>query len=379
MNLHPEKTNDALKAARARVTYLTDQLWDRYVERLEAMRLIAEAKKGAGDTAFPIFLPQREQDQRAKYRALALKVGVDPNMADVFVYMLMSAGKAAQLDYLHRETIFDTVRPRDVELRKNLLALTAHVAASYGQHYGEGKTGWGIESARETMLIERITGLFRGGTAVNLGCADGTLVTPILGGIFDRVIGYDISPHMIREASRKFPGYEFIVHDLDTWVPLPDGSVNLVVANSGAASEVCNGNPFSEVGRLLTRGGFAFLSFYNQDALINKWRAPWPNTFTVTMNPYNDTIMVPVEGEHDSVSIYWINASIVTAEDLTGWASDAGLRIELIESSSPLWDDKPPEFFNHPDAVRSALAYEDMHADVPPYIGQYLRVIVRKG
>lgn len=374
-----ENTNESLEKARARVSEVTEELFHLYVERLRCMRQIANAKKGHdGIDDFPVFLPLREQQLRTRFRAKAVEEGIDSDMADMFLSMLMSAAKFQQLSILGRETIFDTHRPSEDVLRENLLELTSFVADDYTR-YGQGMPGWQHVMVREIELLGNVVSMFvNGGTAVDLGCADGGRVAPLLSRTFGKVTGYDISPRMVAAAAKKFPACTFMVHDLDTCVPLPDGSVNMIVSNSGTASEILGGNPFREVSRLLTRGGLAFLSFYNRNAITNEWWTPWPNTFTVTINPYNDTILVPVVRDDGLVRVYWINARSVTADELHAWATEAGLTVQLLESSSPLWDDKPSEFFRHKQAVRRVLEDERLNAEKTPYLGQYLRIIVGK-
>lgn len=66
------------------------------------------------------------------------------------------------------------------------------------------------------------------GRVADLGCGPGHIVDH-LAGLGVEAIGYDLSPAMIREARRAFPGSEFRVGDL-TSLGLPEGSVAGIVA-----------------------------------------------------------------------------------------------------------------------------------------------------
>jgi hypothetical protein len=79
-----------------------------------------------------------------------------------------------------------------------------------------------------------------------------------------------------------------------------------------------------------------------------------------------------------SAHVFWIYGRAVDEKDVYTFAQQVGLSIETIESSSPVWDDKPPEFFKHQEAVNLAMEYEKKHAHIAPYLGQYLRVVVKK-
>jgi len=371
-----EATTFDLEKARGKITTITDQMVDLFCERQKVMREIAEAKNGSGDTNLPIYLPQREQELISRYQRTAEENNVDPNMMGMLMSMLMSAAKFAQMEILNRKTILDVERPSKTLLRGNLMSLTAEVAATYGK-YDEQAEGTHIECVRERQLLENLTDLRQGNIAINLGCADGTHVTDIIRKKFKRVIGYDLSPDMITCAKKKYPDCEFHVHDLDENIPIEDASVDLVVANFGAASEVCV-NLWQEMSRVLQPGGCAYLSFYNKDALVTRWWTPWSNSFKITINPHNDTIMVPLATEDGSEKVFWIHGKSITEREVYANAQSYNLEVSRIESSSPLWDDKPPEFFKHDGAVDAAMKYEAAHTHIPPFLGQYLRVVIKK-
>ena len=371
-----EATTLDLEKARERVTSIADDIARLFCERQKAMRQIAEAKNGNNDSHLPIYLPQREQELLVRFRKIAEEYEVDPGIMEMFMTMLMSLAKFAQMEILDRSTILDTERPKLASLKENLLALTKVVAEHYDQ-YDNGKEGTHIECVRERQLFEGLINVHQGGVAVNLGCASGDHVTDILGQNFQRIVGYDISPDMIKSAKMRYPEHEFCVHDLDDGIPHDDNSVDLLIANFGTASEVCQ-QLWEESRRVLRQGGIAYFSFYNQDALVTKWWTPWSNAFNITINPHNDTVMVPCVDSDGNPNVYWIHGKSVSDKDVRASALSQGLEVLRIESSSPLWDDKPPEFFKHEAAVKAATAYEEGHAHIPPFLGQYLRVIVKK-
>lgn len=371
-----ETTNFNLEKARKRVTEVTSQIVNLFCDRQKLMRKIAEAKNKSGGAHLPIFLPQREQETLSHFREVAKEKNVDPDMMDMLISMLMSAAKFTQMDILKRQTILDTKRPDKDLLKKNLLTLTAEVATTYDL-YDKQAEGTHIECIHERQLLKELAVLYRNGTAVNLGSANGNHVTSTIEEGFQRIVGYDISRNMIACAKTKYPDHEFYVHDLDNGIPLEDASADLVIANFGAASEVCV-NLWQETSRVLRSGGRAYFSFYNKDALVTRWWTPWSNSFRITINPHNDTIMVPLIDGDGSAQIFWIHGKSITEKDVYINARSSGLEVYRIESSSPLWDDKPPEFFKHAGAVESAMEYETTHAHVPPFLGQYLRVVVKK-
>lgn len=372
-----ETTNRALEDARKRMTETTNEIARLFCERQKDSRFIAQAKKAAdGGNKLPIFLPQREQELLAKYRLLAEENHVDPKMMDMLISILISSSISEQMSLLGRRTALDRQRPDMRTLKDELLSLTKMVASSYDE-YDKLAEGTRAECLREKYLLQNLTHLQQGDIAVNLGCANGIHVTNVLKKHFNRVIGYDISPDMIASAKHHFPEDEFYIYDLDNGIPLDDQSVELVVANFGAGSEVCE-NLWSETARVLRAGGRAYFSFYNKDALVTKWRTPWANSFMITINPFNDTLMIPMADDDGHTHVFWIHGKSITVENIYTQANSHDLEVESVESSSPLWDDKPPEFFEHKAAVDSALAYENANAHIPPYIGQYLRVIVQK-
>jgi len=376
MNSVREASNFNLKEARKQVTKITEAIVDLFCERQGIMQDIANAKSGNGEEHLPIYLPQREQELLARFRVKSKEKNVDPDMMDMLVSMLMSAAKFAQMDILQRHTTLDTTSPEPEQLREDLLALTSAVAETYDE-YDESAEGTHMECVREGELLQQLSELHQSGVVVNLGCANGTQVTKLISSRFERVIGYDISPHMIECAKGKFPDCEFYVHDLDTGIPLEDESIDLVIANFGAASEVCK-NLWQETARVLRPGGRAYFSFYNQAALVTQWWTPWSNSYRITINPHNDTIMVPIAEENGSVQVYWIYGRSVDEKDIYSNARAHGFELRRVESSSPLWDDKPREFFKHQAAVQAAMEYDKAHAHVAPYLGQYLRVVVKK-
>lgn len=60
---------------------------------------------------------------------------------------------------------------------------------------------------------------------------------------------------------------------MECGIPAEDASVDFVVANFGSASEISS-DIFPEISRVLTSGGVAYLSFYNNSALSNTWWQP---------------------------------------------------------------------------------------------------------
>ena len=373
----PEQTNRRLEEGRAGLTEHTLKMARQFCERFPFMDIIAKAKKSAGGVNLPIFLPQREEELLAQCREIAREYGVDQDMMDQYILYLIFVGSSAQKKILNRSTTLDrnTIDPRI--LRKDLLRLTASIARTYKQ-YDAHAHGTHLELMREqAILTDLIRTMNDRGTALNLGCATGTFVTETLGKYFLHAIGYDISQEMITEARSNFPDYEFHCCDLASAIPYRDHSVDLLVANLGAASEVTQ-EIWAEAQRLLRPGGTGYFSFYNKNALSTKWQTSRSNAFRILVNPFNDTVSVPFVESDGSPKALWIHGKSFTEKEIRSNAQKNGLEILGIESAGPQWDNMPPWFFHSEEAVKTASAYDAAHGCVPPYLGPYMNVTFRK-
>lgn len=93
---------DPLAELRARLDRLDDRILDLLVERNAVIREVSVAKVASG---LPIFVPGREGDKAASFRRRAAERGLDPEWAEDFLRMVMSASRASQsLDRFPRAT-----------------------------------------------------------------------------------------------------------------------------------------------------------------------------------------------------------------------------------------------------------------------------------
>jgi chorismate mutase / prephenate dehydrogenase len=84
---------DPLGDLRARLDDLDERILALLGERNEVVRLVAEAKVTNG---LPVFVPGREGEKVRSFRRLALAHGLDPEWAEDFLRLVMSASRASQ-------------------------------------------------------------------------------------------------------------------------------------------------------------------------------------------------------------------------------------------------------------------------------------------
>jgi ubiquinone/menaquinone biosynthesis C-methylase UbiE/chorismate mutase len=370
---------EKLEQARKDVEEVTDNIIDNFFKRQKLMREIADAKNQKGDEQ-PIFQHQREVNLINKYVEKAKKEGINATMVELLVGELMSFGKWEQGKILNRKGYLNTNPENPEVLKTNLKKLTAQVA----KHYDAYDKEWNATTHIINRERECIKEAFKVATpdekhdlAIDLGCANGDS-TQWLSKNFKRVIGYDISPEFVAIAKEKnLPSVEFKEVDLENGIPQDDNSVDLVLANFGSASEVSS-NIFAETSRVLKVGGKAFLSFYNEEALANKWWRPWTNAFPIMINPANSTLDVEYKG-----TVYTIKAIPATAQSIQRQAEENGLKVSKISGSNHFWDFCPSLFFHdefgaEEKVIQSIAEHENKTEETPPFLGQYLQTILEK-
>ena len=370
---------EKLEKARKDVEEVTDNIIDNFFKRQQLMREIADAKSQKGDEQ-PIFQHQREVNLINKYVEKAKEKGINVKMVELLVGELMSFGKLEQLTILNRSEILNANQVAPEILRKNLEKLTAQVAKDYKEH-NEGWSATKLITQHEREYIKEAFESTISGEkpdlAIDLGCADGKS-TKWLSNNFKRVIGYDISPEFISIAKdQKLPTADFQEVDLEKGIPQKDNSVDMILANFGSASEVSS-NIFEETSRVLKEGGKAFLSFYNKEAIANKWWRPWNNALPIKINPKNNTLDVQYKG-----TIYTIKAISVSDQTIQQQAQENGLKVSKVSSSNHFWDFCPSLFFHdefgaEEKVIQSIAEHENKNEETPPFLGQYLQTIVEK-
>lgn len=370
---------EKLEQARKGVEEVTDIIVDNFFKRQKLMREIADAKNQKGDEQ-PIFQHQREVNLINKYVEKAKTEGINSKMVELLVGELMSFGKWEQGKILNRKNYLSTKEVSSATLKDNLIRLTAQVA----KHYHAYDEGWNATThiiRRERECIKEAfkvsSSKEKPNLAIDLGCANGES-TQWLAKNFKRVVGYDISPDFIAIAKEKnVPTADFQEVDLENGIPQTDSSVDMVLANFGSASEISS-NVFAETSRVLKAGGKAFLSFYNKEAIANKWWRPWTNAFPIMINPSNNTLDVEYKG-----TVFTIKAIPATAHTINRQAEENGLKVLKVSGSNHFWDFCPSLFFHaefgaEEKVIQSIDEHEIKTEETPPFLGQYIQAIVEK-
>lgn len=294
-----------------------DQI-DEFILILMAQRmrlsLNVAACKGSKEPPEAIFRKDKEDKRLSRAMEIGEKLGLKPNFVFAMLYNLI--GESCKEQMIELQGTFNRLpdTKNDDEwfdlLRKNLLQLTEIIAPTYDEKYDGEFFASQQHREFEKRMISRdadLTGPYD--LAIDLGCATGEQAFH-LASRFEKVIGYDISPAMINQANRRldldrdrFSGVSFEQIDLEQGIPLPDDSVSFVLMNLGTASDIRNiESLISEIERVLVVGGGFFLSFYNADALVYKWKfLPWPLAVAAEVNRDKQCLDVHVDGKIFSV------------------------------------------------------------------------------
>lgn len=315
------KTHMDLKQLGPRFAVLDRHLVSVFANREELAARVAAEKI---PTRQEIVRPKVEKSRLRVVRKLAHQLGLDPDIyGSVFAILIGESCKLQTVLYQRADkTKRKTAEPTDdAELqqfyRKNLLALTKGVAATYDEQYDRAYFATHAYVEYEMGLVEREVAQLRHQEVVlDLGCATGRM-TMALAGRFNKAIGYDISPHMLQVARKRATQqgitnvtYERV--DLEGALPLSNASVSFVIMNMGTASDVRNlEGLLKEVRRVLRPGGRFLFSFYNREALIYAWDfLPWPVGLAAEINLALNCLEV-----HKRGTILSIYAHPYTVED----------------------------------------------------------------
>lgn len=87
------RPTDPLAELRSRLDEIDGSILDLLLERQQLVRQVLEAKV---NNALPIFAPLRERDKVEHFRSLAAHRGLDPDWAEDFLRLVMSASRASQ-------------------------------------------------------------------------------------------------------------------------------------------------------------------------------------------------------------------------------------------------------------------------------------------
>lgn len=357
--------------------------------RTELVLLVEERKKIEG---IPILRKGTEEQRLEKIKEWAKEKGIDPNFAQALLYIIIAESCRAQIEQLQKRTLevpseedglFEADRAQWYAcLKNNLLTLTAEIAPFYDQQYSD-KAPFATRSylAFETILLKKemdtLKALGNLNLAVDLGCATGR-ITFMLAPHFQRVIGYDISPAMIKQAQMKaqsnnVKNAEFVTLDFEKGIPLQDNSVSLVIMNLGTASDVMYLRQIlAGIARILKKDGRFLLSFYNAAALFyHADIIPWQVSLIAEINTAKNCLDV-----HFDTRVFRIFAHPYTPREVKDLIQNVGLRISFLATYPTVASILPDEFFSG-EEVKNSIEKID-HKLVEMEKGAYILVTGRK-
>jgi ubiquinone/menaquinone biosynthesis C-methylase UbiE/chorismate mutase len=289
-----------------------DELLFAVIARRTGLSLNVGAYKRAVDPPLPIFRKDVELGRLANARRLAGELGIDPDFAELVLYMII--GESCKRQMIQLQGRVDTLPDPQNEddwyriLRDNLLRLTERIAPCYDEEYGgEHVASKLYREFERRMIVREVDRLSARGQMVDLGCATG-FRTFLLESEFETLIGYDVSEHMIDQANCKIKPEDaqrisFSQADLEEGIPLPDNSVSFVLMNLGTASDMRDiGRVILEAERVLVPDGRFMFSFYNREAFVYHWFSlPWPVSLAAEVNHKRQCLDVHVGTEIYSV------------------------------------------------------------------------------
>ncbi len=358
---------------------------DRTLVSLIARRMsislqVEEDKRRRGEN---ISRPVVEIDRLDKICQLAERFNLNREFARAIFYFIIDESCKVQLiqlqenaDLLSSEYIDDELW--HTVLKEELLKLTEQCASTYDLQYTTGFYATKIHAHFEQALIAEACRQYpKDGLALDLGCATGRVALS-LGHYFNRVEGYDISPHMIEIAQSKCTGvsadkFTFKVADLEEGIPVADNAASLVVMSLGFASDLqLLPKVVLDVCRVLTPGGTAMLSFYNAEALLYQWEfIPWPVALAAEMNRQRNCLEVHLRDG----KVYSVYARPYTVDQVHG-LMPRGLPITKVTTHPTICSILPDTLFADDRVNESIATIDGKLAD--GNMGAYITVVARK-
>lgn len=277
-------------------------------KRIELVRKIEEAKFSKSE---PILREENEQEKLGKIAAQAQKRGLSIQFVEGLFYSLFSESCRVQAKQRDQRNGLNPLPDNETEderyrrLKQNLLDLTDQLLPEYKNTYNLGSFGTisYLDFEKDVIKTEISTAVSLGNNelAIDLGCGVG-LVSFSMTPHFERVIGFDISPSMIKQASwtRKCMGLDtlrasFEILDIEDGLPLESESVSFVAMTLGTASDIKNiRRVLASIKRVLKKDGRFVLSFYNSAALFYRWSLPWQVSLMAEINPIDHCLNVHV-------------------------------------------------------------------------------------
>jgi SAM-dependent methyltransferase len=148
----------------------------------------------------------------------------------------------------------------DDDERRRTRASYDTVAHEYATRFHDELTRKPFDRAMLTWLAGRVPA---GSLVADLGCGPGH-VGAFLAGLGQRVHGIDLSPALVAEAARRFPGIPFSVGDMTRLVDWPAAAFGAIVAFYSIIhvprAELATA--LAELARVLAPGGVLLLSFH---------------------------------------------------------------------------------------------------------------------
>lgn len=327
--------------------------------------------------------PETETDRLNKVCEQAERLGLNPEFARAIFYVIIGESCKVQLIQLQENVDLLSTKYVDDELwhaalKENLLELTTHSAATYDLQYTTGFYATKLQTHFEqAMIADACKQYQKDGLALDLGCATGRIALS-LGHYFNRVEGYDISPHMIEVAQSKCVGsgdkFAFKVADLEEGIPVSDGAASLVVMSLGFASDLQRlPKVLLDVRRVLAPGGTAILSFYNTEALMYKWEfIPWPVGLAAELNRQRHCLDVHCAEDGKIYSVYARPYTVEEVQELM----PRGLPVTKITTHPTICSILPSTLFTD-DLVNESIATIDGRL-ADGNMGAYITVVARK-
>lgn len=358
-------------------------------KRMSLAELVEEWKHIHGD--LPILREKIEKERLSGFAELAKNGGIDPDFARALLYLIMSESRKVQIKQKQTRTSLDQLHRTDKQgwfnhLRRNLLDLTAEIATTYDNRYKETapfatKTYLDFEDNVIATEIKTLEDLGMQSLAIDLGCATGRTTTK-LSPKFEKVIGYDISPEMIKTAENnqtratnysQYKNIEFLESDIEEKIPLDDSSVSLVVINMGTASDVYNIELLlAKITRILKPNGRFVLSFYNSEALFYQWPIPWFVGLTAEIDLIKHCLNVQCNGK-----IFQIHAKAYNVKGIKGiLKKQESLRVSKILTYPTIASILPSEFFHEKESMDAITSIDRKLSEMGN--GAYILVTGRK-
>ena len=160
-----------LKSSRKRIDEIDEEILDLLAERAKTVQDVIKVKV---ENQLPVFVPSREIEKSESFKALASQKGIDPDWAEDFLRMIMSASRASQSQEKFPRSTSD---PKHIlyiggeggmgKLYKRITEQTGHIAYSIdkGNWYKLEELGERLDLVVVTVPIhvtEQVIGRLKG-------------------------------------------------------------------------------------------------------------------------------------------------------------------------------------------------------------------------